>query len=165
MAARRRRTREGFWSRRTFLGDFHIILTGRFILLNAVMAYLPQNLAVLDPLLRDAQLSPDALSRYQFRCRYLRALGLDESDDEDWEVESCASSETSDTTVVYHNTVWQNIDCNEDEQSDVETVVGDWEDPFITPAKINQDLFDDENQEEDPFLLPADLESGLSHLE
>jgi hypothetical protein len=92
-------------------------------------------------------------------------LGLDESDESDWEEESVASTESeSDTTVVYQNSVWQDLACDEDGQSDVETIVGDWEDPFLTPHRVRlaDDLFDDE--EEDPFYLPDDLEEGLEHL-
>lgn len=128
------------------------------------MAYLPENLAELDPLLRDAQVSEDALARYRYRFRYLRSLGLDESDDEDWEVESLASSETSEITVVYHNTVWQDIACPEDEQSDVETVVPEWGDPYVTPFKDDQDFLMDDTEDEDPFYLPADLDAGLENL-
>ena len=75
---------------------------------------------------------------------------IDSSDDE-----SGYESDDSQRTVPYY-TMDENryfSDEDEDSMSETETIVGDWDDPFLTPERREYDI-----------IIPVDLEDGLEAL-
>lgn len=82
--------------------------------------------------------------------------GIPDDDDDFSHYSIPSSDDESDAETVLYRTSYDNIffdDEDEDDQSDVETVVGDWVDPYITPDRAFRGI-----------VMPEDLEAGLEFL-
>lgn len=115
--------------------------------INARLRTLDQQMRLADEILAEMdEWNPPRPLTQEFDDDSFDHISIDDSDDE--------SEYWDDATVLYHTTDENRYfsDEDEDDQSDEETVVGDWEDPYITPPKRND------------IIIPDNLEAGMEFL-
>lgn len=109
--------------------------------INARMRTLDEQMRLADEIIAEMQLDVD-----------FHAM----RDDDDFSHYSITDSESDDDETVAYHTMDDNLffdDEDEDDQSDCETIVGDWEDPYVTPDRVLRNV-----------AVPNDLEAGLEFL-